>query len=466
MNKELLYQIIDNKINKIVYPYNNNFTDNDCKILISALKLNKSKNLTLDLSHVTYNMDNYQNLYKILNYLKNDKKFIKLNLSNCFQNINFNLKSTELFKISTNINRIKNIINNYDDIFYNQQINNYINNIKTNINQLNIIPIDTLINNQFTNLIYEILKNNSSLQSLNISNNENLYLCNFILKSIINNKNNTITSLNISRNGIYNNETFNLLSALLNKNVLTSLKLSFSTSDFKYYTEFKSLLKSIENNTSLQEIKIIMIDCQYNNPTINIMLLLLINSIIKNKNIKILKIHTDTTFVDIFNYLIINNKNLKTLKFTSRYVKCLYTLLYYDKEIIKNIKEDSKELNSYIKNYYDNCLLDITNKYMFNIQDITDIKHYFKNILDNLIIENNNIFKNFKYDHFIFNEMYKKLSNYYKSGSYTLSGLSMKEYINIIKNLNLNEKDDNCKNYYKLLKDKLSSINIIDNNEK
>ena len=49
MNKELLYQIIDNKINKIVYPYNNNFTDNDCKILISALKLNKSKNLTLDL---------------------------------------------------------------------------------------------------------------------------------------------------------------------------------------------------------------------------------------------------------------------------------------------------------------------------------------------------------------------------------------------------------------------------------
>ena len=445
MNKELLYQIIDNKINKIVYPYNNNFTDNDCKILISALKLNKSKNLTLDLSHVTYNMDNYQNLYKILNYLKNDKKFIKLNLSNCFQNINFNLKSTELFKISTNINRIKNIINNYDDIFYNQQINNYINNIKTNINQLNIIPIDTLINNQFTNLIYEILKNNSSLQSLNISNNENLYLCNFILKSIINNKNNTITSLNISRNGIYNNETFNLLSALLNKNVLTSLKLSFSTSDFKYYTEFKSLLKSIENNASLQEIKIIMDECHDNNFSIDIMLLFVIDSIIKNKNIKILKIQTDAMFIEIFNYLIINNKNLKTLKFTSRYVKCLYTLLYYDKEIIKNIKEDSKELNNYIKNFYNYCLLDTTNKYMSNTKDIINIKHCIKNILDNLIIEDNNIFKNFKYGDLIFNEMYKKRESCY---TYTINGLNTKDYINIIKNLNecLN---GNCKSYYK-----------------
>ena len=261
MSKELLYQIIDNKIDKIVYKqYNNTLTNNDCKTLISTLKLYKSNNLTLDLSTINLIENDYDNLYKLLNYLKNDNKIVKLNLSYC------------------------------------------------NINNFNV---------SLENIIYESFKNNSTIHSLNVSNNS-LILTNIILTSLINNKNNNLKSLGISINNNYNKDTFKLLLILLEKNIITSLKLLLSSSIFEYYTEFKSLLKSIENNTSLQKIKIILNgDLNTSHDKDDIILLLLINSIIKNKNIKVLKIKKDIVRIETFNYLILNNKYLETIKFTS-----------------------------------------------------------------------------------------------------------------------------------------------------
>ena len=288
MNKELIYNIIDNKIDKIVYHYN--LTDNDCKTLISALKLCKSNNLTLDLSTINLIENSYENLYKLLNYLKNDNKIIKLNLSDCHINI-FNEFNDNIHSIILNcISNLQNRTNNYN-ICYDQQINTHINNTISINNQINISKDNNLPENIIENIIYEVFKNNSTIHSLNVSNNS-LILTNIILTSLINNKNNNLKSLGISINDDnYNNDTFKLLLILLEKNMLTSLKLSLLSIIFKYYTEFKSLLKSIENNTSLQKIKIIQIEERYysHHDKYDIILLLLINSIIKNKNIKVLK---------------------------------------------------------------------------------------------------------------------------------------------------------------------------------
>lgn len=368
MSKKLLYQIIDNKINKIVYPYNHSLTDIDCKTLISALKLNKSINITFDLS---------------------------------------------------------------------------------------------------------------------IDDN-------------------------------YNKDTFNLLLILLEKNIITSLKLTLSSSIFEYYTEFKSLLKLIENNSSLQKIKIIL-KGKYGSyhDTNDIILLLLINSIIKNKNIKVLKIDKHIVRIEIFNYLILNNKSLKIIKFTSNYGNkkseyplSLYNIMYewqYEENHLDN--NDIKEVNKRIKNYYNNTFLQIINKYFLKIKCFIINKHFisksntefvndYKNIIDNLINENINVYEfinNFKniidnlinkniniyefininiyefindFENIIDNliteyiNIYKYINDDILYITYTNYCINMNDYTNIIKTINLNEKDDNYKSYYKLLKDKLNFINF------
>ena len=445
MSKDLIYQIIDNKIDKIVYnKYKYTLTDDDLHLLLSAIKLSKSKNLTLDLSNIyLYNKD--VSLYKIFNYLKNDKKITKLNLSdwnlnnNDFNKINF-------IQILNDIKSLQSKINNYNK-YYNQQTNDYINNIKYIINQ-----IDTSnIINPVINIINETFKNNTTLQSLNISYNSK-HFNNIVLKSLIDN--NTIKTLNVS--DYSDNNTLILLTSLLNKNTLTSLKVGFSLKLFKNFTDFKNFLKSIEINTSLQQITINLKKGYFE---IEFLLLLLIDSILKNNHIKILKLKLkgDKICINTFNYLLLNNKYLETITFKA-YTKNYYKIIFFD-NIDIDIYNNTIDKNDYIYECYNNILLKIK-EYYFIFNDEAEIENDFNNIMNNIITKDINLYK--------YIDIKKYSNNKYDSGYNFISYyININDYINQIKNININKlTDDNYKSYYKQLQDKLNSTNIVFKNEK
>jgi len=130
MNKELIFNIIDNKINKINFNNYYNFINiNDVHTLISAIKLNKSSNLivSLNLSDTKcYQKDFSSILNKLFNYLVNDKKIIKLSLLlynyinyteytkylNCNKISNLSISSSNYDKYDPFINTIYKVINN------------------------------------------------------------------------------------------------------------------------------------------------------------------------------------------------------------------------------------------------------------------------------------------------------------------------------------------------------------------
>lgn len=407
MNKKLIYNIIDNKINKInCVNFYNIINVNDVNTILSAIKLNKSSNLTinLNLSDNNYNKNDFiPILNKLFNYLINDKKIIKLSLL-LYNNISYHEIINYL-----ECNKIINVINSFK---YN--------------------PI--------VNIIYNIINNNKTLQSLNISgNNETLKY--YILKALVENENNTLKSLNIQGLGLIEKDSLQIRTQILNKNILTSLKLTFSIEVFIYYNDFINFLKSIENNTSLQKLSIEIDTKSITNNSMKysyeIILLLLLNSILKNKHIKTLKINFEQNQISVntFNYLLLNNKNLNTITFKTNQINTIY--YYKNKYFLKLLLNDNinrfnnDNINNYIYNYYTN-----------NINS-TELN----NIINNIINKDINLYDNI---------------NNYSRVDCNLYNINTIDYISLIKNIDVNMfMNKNYTSYYKQLQDKLNSINIV-----
>jgi len=446
MNKQLIFQIINNKINKIDFKkYSSNFNIDELQTLISALKISKSNNLILNLSTLNFNENDYYKLYKLFNYLKNDTKIIKLNLSNCA--INSNISKLKLYDILKMLNTLQKTINNYN-VYCNEQLYEYFNNINNAINQLDT----TTIKNPIKNIIYETFKNNKTLQSLNISKN-NIYFVNLIIKTILDTENNTIRSLNIQNIKFNDKFSINLLIQLINKNILTSLKLNFSSDLICNYVDLKNLLKSIENTTSLKKLSITF-EKTFDivpisvNKSLEILLLLFINSLINNKSITKIKLYLDSNIISIntFNYFILNNRYLKDIIFNNyNWSNSKYTLNLILNNFI-NIN-DNNHINKNIVSYYKKILKDIKHYYLKKHIDSSELINNVNNIISKFINKEVNIYKDIQFEHIS--------DDYYIYGD---------TYINNIKNMNLNEfKNDYYKSYYKQLQDKLNSVNIIFN---
>jgi len=461
MNKEIIYQIIDNKINKFNYNIttfqniiNNKYVFNQIHILISAIKICKRTDLNLKLSNTFFDYNYFNSLLQIFKYLITDTKIIKLNLSDCsifFQENNIYCKiKKDLKNINKNINNLKKYINNFNTKIndYNLNIEKYdcykdysedfIKDCLTYINQLNKINdinINNKISNPIKNIIYNMFKHNKTLQILNISYNNENFNC-FIIKQLLKSGNTTIKSLNImitikkcrDEDCYYNNKSFKLRSKLLNNNNITSLKLSFLQSLFDYYEDFKIFLESLENNTSL---------IKFSFYTFNkYIFLILLNSIMKNKHIKVLdlskvKIINKHSFnYVLFNNLILTNTSIKTIIFKNK----IKIRSYYNKEYFI---EKQKSFN--IDNKYD---ISDDNEYL--------IKKDLNNIINNLNYLNLDISEDILYQNNV--EFDPKKGDCVK----------LNEYINYIKNKNLNECENNeYKEYFKLLQDRLKNINFI-----
>ena len=155
----------------------------------------------------------------------------------------------------------------------------------------------------------------------------------------------------------------------------------------------------------------------------------------------------------------------------------MYEFQYEEKHLDNN---DIIEVNNRIKKYYNNTFLEIIDKYFISKSNTkfinefksilfknitnnsnTDFNNDFKNITNNLNTEFINDFKN------IINNLITEDINIYKYINedimYILRSvycINITNYIDIIKTINLNEKDDNYKRYYKQLQDKLNSINL------
>jgi len=470
MNKELIYNIIDNKIDKIIFKdknknyrnYTNNNFNKDFNILILALKLCKKNNLKLDLSGLYYNFE-FNLLLKIFNYLITDTKIIKLNLSKCeitymkdihFKYITYEINEEINKKIEDDTHKCFVDINKY--ISYNQQSEDLLkkcksfNNQEYNKNNFNNI-INILNTNPSDKLIYNMFKNNKTLQSLDISFNSESFII-FILKLLIHSGNTSIKSLNIILSYYnlmcfryndynYNKNSFVLRSELLNKNIITKIKMIFLQSLFNYYSSFKLFLKSLENNTSIKKFSFGVFN--------KYIFIILLNSIIKNKNIEILDIS------DVYHF----NKSFKV-------PPCTYEIKYYNNVIFNNLLLLNNTIKTIIinKGIRIRCSNDNENifsnlKYKFNKNN----KYNITSNNNNLIIEDiTNIVDNIKDLHLNLYHDIEIINKFDDDKFNNEYYINIKDYIRFIKNKNLDECiNDEYRDYYKKLQDRLNSINFI-----
>jgi len=177
-----------------------------------------------------------------------------------------------------------------------------------------------------------------------------------------------------------------------------------------------------------------------------IILLLLLNSILKNKHIKTLKINFEQNHISVntFNYLLLNNKNLNTIIFKTNQINTIY--YYKNKYFLKLLLNDNinrfnnDNINNYIYNYYINDINYIKNYYNINSTELN-------NIIYNIITKDINLYDNI---------------NNYSRADCNLYNINTIDYISLIKNMDANIfMNKNYTSYYKQLQNKLNSINII-----
>lgn len=230
-SKELIYQIIDNKIDKIkVNKYSfSDTTNEDFNKFINALKLNKSIK-TFKFEECKLSQEQYDKIFSLLQFKKNINKFY-------FEDFNI-VFYPELKKINT-------LLNNFNEINQLDIKDDYKNEI---INFQNKIKIMQDILSKKTPLYNLIQNNNLKSLAFNIDYDVNQFFSEQILFYILKNNKN-ITSIDLSN-------LFNLkkIMELLNFNSnISNLSINcFFIND----TDFENFCKYIEQNKSLKQLDI------------------------------------------------------------------------------------------------------------------------------------------------------------------------------------------------------------------
>ena len=311
--KQLIYQIIDNKIDKIKFirKFFKNITDDDFDILLSALKLNKSIK-KINFMNVTLSQKNFE---KFCDFMQNNTNITTLYITHL--NSVFNVVNS---KYSNNINFYK----------YLDDMKKELNNCKCLNNCIEYINNIDYFNNIYNNLLEDILNNNMSSVFNMIINNKSLRKIRFELDdynlfSKVLCKNNNINYINSKH--IVKGFDF-IIDILNNNNNITTLNTYLMINDYTYnnnnsinlYNNFINFCKTIETNQSLQKIKITGIKEQFiSDDIINDVISMLFNSLIKNKSIKYIKfkngiIRDHLTFdYNMFINLLQNNNRIEEL---------------------------------------------------------------------------------------------------------------------------------------------------------
>ena len=446
--KELInFIIISSDKNFIINKFITELDYKELNQIFSALELrsNKLPLINLDFSNVKFKNNNI--IFQIFKHLTTDTKINKLNLSNT------NIQGFEdgtIKEIYKNYNNLSKLIAKYDN--YHDE-NQYI------INELSSLTKNKqLIKNPNEDIILNMLNSNKTLKSINISKNNMLFgpFIDCLLKS----NNTTLTSLNIidvfktkhieykvkvsgwnSNSGPYeqietrecdeiNIDKYKNLIKLINKNVLQSLKLSFILCDYRKADKkiVNSFFDSIQNNKYLQKLKYSSHHSAHFNQY-GFIKALKFNTSIKILNLKNMFTNNYGYALDdknfngyIFNYLFLWNDTLNTIIFNKN--DKLYIREY-------DIKNEKLEFYNILKKEY-NIELPLILHY-----DTVDMYNFIKNNTFNYI-QQYNIEKN---------------DNYYL--------IKIVDYINFIKNLNLNKIDDKkYKEYLNLLQTQFNTINI------
>ena len=226
--KDLIYKLIDNKIDKINVNKDTfkDITDEDFNTFLNALKLNNSIK-TFKLNRCNLSQEQYDKIFNILQFNKNILKFSLEDYKLVFY--------PEFNKLISNLNEIKqlNIINDNNDILINFQ------------NKI----IQDIINKKIP--LYNFIQNNN-LKSLtfNIDDSINqLFIEKILFNVLINNK--SITNINLS-------ETLNLkkLKDYLNFNNNISNLSIICYLKYINETDFENFCKYIEQNKSLKHLNI------------------------------------------------------------------------------------------------------------------------------------------------------------------------------------------------------------------
>lgn len=257
------------------------------------------------------------NMNIIYNELKNNSSITELTLKHCDNTELNEINIADMIKYNSSITKLnlsKNDFENIDNICEGLKIN-------SSITELN------LDNNKIENLksLNEVLKVNSILTSLSLSNNNIKDLNDFsnVLKT-----NSIISSINLSHNYI-NDYNFNIFSEVLKSNTsISSLDLSFN--NITSYDNFFDILKT---NSSLTELKILMIENSNNNLNLSEMIksnssLVKLDLLVKNNSL------TSNIPYIICKALKVNNTlyslSINILNIYSRYYSRYYCKKIYD----------------------------------------------------------------------------------------------------------------------------------------
>lgn len=251
---------------------NSQLNENDYNIFIDALQNQKYlSNLSLHLTEHFYNNDKIIELVNSLKYiyklnivLPYNDTFID-NIFNVLENKQYLTKLIIFIHSTNNVNSLSKLLNTNKNITYlelNNRLssNNIINNtfkqsiINSNLQTLKLKFCDIQIND-----IIDIIQNNNTINNLNLSFNRSI--CNF--KSLFDKlKTNTnITSLNISNNIIYEiSDLISLKELIENNTCITKINLSNCLTediyDSKYNSVYLEIFNSLILNNTIDTLKI------------------------------------------------------------------------------------------------------------------------------------------------------------------------------------------------------------------
>jgi len=332
--KELIFQLIDNKIDKINADpeFFKNISNEDFNKFINALKLNKSIK-TLKLIKCDLSQDQYD---KIFNIVQNNKVITKLNI------IDYNIS------LYPNIN---NIYNYYNEINQIDDLNEY----KDKINILHNKILQSLINK---NPLYNMIQNNINLKKLRLNVSKNFFVNQILINLLKQNKN--IISLNLTTTC----DLKQLTEILTYNNTITELEIICS---LKYIneTDFENFCKCIEQNMNLKHLKIWTVKKICINDKINFVKNTLYDALVNNKNIEYITFKgTDfiikNEHID-FDYIIKilqNNNNIKKIIFKLSNNKNYFKFAEY----LKSTNNSTQKIKiSYNKNNSKQIILEIKN---------------------------------------------------------------------------------------------------------
>jgi len=318
--KELIYKIIDNKIDKFIATEDTfkNISIENFNIFLNALKLNKSIKM-LKFSRITISQENFELLCKIIQYNKTINKLLITSFDLLFINANY-LKS-------------------YDDLITN--LETFISLNFLNENDKNNLQNKILDSISYNNSIYNMIVNNNNLKKLKLKINYNYRLINVL----------TINALCKSKtiNHLSTWIDINYITLLLNnnKNITNLSLLLYLNSNNDLELNFKNFYNCIEQNTSLKKISFRAIKKNdiYKNK-INFIIETLFESLIKNKSLETIKFKLfDTGFIivnekiryELIIKLLQNNNRIKNLS-----IKSIKNRIY--KEL-----DDFETVNSFLK---------------------------------------------------------------------------------------------------------------------